>query len=165
MSTEEFDKLIGQRLTIFMEYCKSAVNSDPDNKKLGKIAFAASIGLDGSQFTRIRKGEASLSLAYTLDLASKYSLNINWLVTGLGEMTVQQKSGTTTAPDQLLTQIGNHAEAIVANLKAIRQGHRDVFQPGTALDPRFSQTSKTSGKRNSSKKPKDNPSDSGSSRT
>ena len=76
MAVSQVDIEVGKRLTTLI-------------KKLDDInsrQFAISIGIDPSQFSKIQKGAAAISLAKVVEISSKYNVNITWLIQGTGKM-------------------------------------------------------------------------------
>lgn len=98
MAINQLDKEIGERITLLIQELNS-------QGKMNYGEFSSALGLDPSHFSRIRKGEAGLPKEGLIAISSKFGADINWLLTGSGNM-FKEKSGPSQEPDlNLLTQI------------------------------------------------------------
>jgi transcriptional regulator with XRE-family HTH domain len=78
LAVNQIDIEVGQRINELIE--------SQDN--VSSRQFAMSIGMDPSQFAKIVKGIAAISLEKLVEISSKYQVSIEWLVTG--EMTEEK---------------------------------------------------------------------------
>lgn len=53
--------------------------------KMNSGVFADSIGLDPSQFSKIKSGEVGITLEKIMEISSIYNVSIEWMITGKGE--------------------------------------------------------------------------------
>lgn len=63
-----------------------------DGKPISARAFAMSISVDQSHYNKCEKGERNLSADNYKDIQTLYGLNLNWLLTGEGEMSIHSTS-------------------------------------------------------------------------
>lgn len=63
-----------------------------DGKPISARAFAMSISVDQSHYNKCEKGERNLSADNYKDIQTLYGLNLNWLLTGEGEMSIPTTS-------------------------------------------------------------------------
>jgi transcriptional regulator with XRE-family HTH domain len=67
--------------------------------------FAASIGIDQSQFSKIKNNKLPITLKQIMEIISIYNVRAGWLLDSEGSM-FKEKSGAFQQPDiQLLTQM------------------------------------------------------------
>lgn len=75
MAVNQIDIEVGRRISQLVE---------ANNVAARQVALA--IGMDPSQFAKILKGTAAISLEKLVDISSKYNVDIKWLLTGRGAM-------------------------------------------------------------------------------
>ena len=85
-------QIIGQRLGLIIE-----------NTLGRKSVFSEKIGRDQSQLSRILKGESRLTQDILESLAEYFNVNINWLLTGEGEMFISE------IDPEIKENLGNYA--------------------------------------------------------
>jgi transcriptional regulator with XRE-family HTH domain len=122
----ELNEQIGGRLLTVLNRYKTEWNSVESNKRFGKVEFARSINVDPSQFSKILKGAAGLSLESLLEISSKYAVDLNWLITG------KEKSGSLDGmPDsEVLTQLKKDVKVLLASLQRLDEKLPALPDPG-----------------------------------
>lgn len=73
MAVNQIDIEVGKRINDLID----------SRKDLSSRQFALSIGMDPSQFAKIVKGVAAISLEKLVEISSKYEVSVEWLVTGV----------------------------------------------------------------------------------
>lgn len=59
--------------------------------KINSRTFAAEIGMDTSQLSKIESGTLGLSTKYALSINEKFGVNVNWILTGKGDKGLWKK--------------------------------------------------------------------------
>lgn len=72
MAVNQLDIDVGKRINQVIE----------SQENVSSRQFAISIGMDPSQFAKIVKGYAAISLEKLVEISSKYDVSIEWLITG-----------------------------------------------------------------------------------
>lgn len=140
MAISQIEREIGARI-------EAAIKS----RGVRKGDVAEVIDLDGGQFSRMLNGKSGVSIEVILAVSSKFDISLEWLLLGSGTME-KEKSGPSMVPDQLLTQIQEHANAILLSLQELKPVPPSAFQRGTNVIPGSAQKAKTSDKKKTSKK-------------
>lgn len=111
-------KSIGKRLEILR-----------DDLRLTNLSLAEAIKTDNSTVGKIIKGVNNLTNAMLMELYSKYQVNINWLITGNGDM--YNKKSDIKVSDTLKEAIGNEIEVVRVSLNKLEKALQDAVQKQT----------------------------------
>lgn len=107
MPDSQLDIEIGKRLTEFLDELVDG----------NSRAFALKHGIDPSQLSKIQKGVRGLTVDKAVEFATTYGIDLNWLLTGVGDMYLQNKSGPTQVPDRrLLTKMRKEIDVLKSSL-------------------------------------------------
>ena len=89
---------------------------------LSQKDFAERIGLSGNAITELLKGRSKgLSEKSLTAIAIEFSVNINWLLTGEGEMFLNQQSSASVVNDASVVKERNGFKAIDGNVETYPQ--------------------------------------------
>lgn len=123
-----------------------------DNKNLSQGKFEKETDVSNGFVNNIGDGITTTSL---LKILNKFpDLNATWLLTGNGEMLINEKSGTEPAPDYLLT-LKNKIDQIAFSLHELSTEIAPPVAPGTIVHPQASQTLRNEGKTSKKRKQAD----------
>lgn len=134
MAVNQIDIEVGQRINDVLEA----------QQNLSSRQFALSIGMDPSQFAKIIKGIAAISLEKLVEISSKYDVSIEWLITGEEKVqdqfqepgaVYQKTTGTIEMPADLLTLVKQQIRDLQTSLQTLDENLILPADPGTT-DPR-----------------------------
>lgn len=97
MSEDEIDKAIGERLEKLVETLSGEATSS-GGEKLGSVQFAKKILIDPSRFSKIKTGSAGLQTQNLFHMVKVFGVNLNWLISGDGEMILPVKVKAAAVP-------------------------------------------------------------------
>lgn len=123
-----------------------------------ELQWSAALGYErADNLYNATNGERMPGVALLADISNKFeNVNVGWILSGKGTMLYEnEKSGPLQVPDQLLTQIEDHANSILFSLDLLRK--KPLVVPGkeTTAHPRgFVQRANTSDKKKTEKRPK-----------
>lgn len=84
---------------------------------VGGVIIANSIGLDQSQYSKIKRRKIGITLKQVMEISSKYSVRSGWLVEGEEPIFKKEKSGAEYTPDlNLLAQLRKEIEVLKSSL-------------------------------------------------
>jgi transcriptional regulator with XRE-family HTH domain len=134
LAVNQLDIEVGKRINEVIE--------SQDN--VSSRQFALSIGMDPSQFAKIIKGSAAISLEKLVEISSKYNVSIEWLITGgedeklhlnEGHPGYQKNTGTLEMPADLLTLVKKQIKDLQTSLQTLDENLILPADPGIT-DPR-----------------------------
>lgn len=134
MAVNQIDIEVGQRINQLIE----------SQENLSSRQFAISIGMDPSQFAKIVKGIAAISLEKLVEISSKYNVSIEWLVTGEtkeeklefaeGDHGYKKQPAPVKMPADISALVKNEIATMQSSLSALSKVVSDNLPEGSTGD-------------------------------
>jgi hypothetical protein len=131
VATNQIDLTIGNRLQELIETLKKEGFADAKGK-MNSGVFAESVGIDPSQFSKMKSGDVGITLEQILEISSIYNVSMEWIIAGSGPVFksstlsineddpgYQKTTGTHGIPADVLTLLQEEVSTMQVSLERI----------------------------------------------